>query len=438
MSWTLKNSQYANSTWQNPVATPAFANALTPGSIIIVSVVNWGGTVIPTPTDTAGNTYVDCGVGKILYSSSACAVQVFYALNTHSTASNVVSVARASGYLGVDASEWTGNASSSPVDVYASTANGTHSGSGTDNFTTPSANTTANGELIYGFVGYVSATITAGTNFTQVTNDSQGEAEYQIQSAAGSIKATWSENYAYGNNYGAIMVAFKAASSGTQYTSPLTSSMSAFSGGIARKDAKGITSSMSTFAGARPAMFVSSGKTASLSAFGGVVAKQGNKSLASSMSTFAATIARSALKALAVGMPAFAGGVARKTSKGIAAATNTMAGALARITGKTIGAQLPVFSVVSAHFVVKLFAAGMNAFSGVIGKQTQKLIAAAVNGWAAILAAFAAGFEVALQQAYSLPGRQKAFEMSGRDRNFELAGRTRTFELPGRQRVFDV
>ena len=359
------------------VAVQVISSTVTLSSIASASRVSGGFTILQTDTS---------------YSSSKG--YIAYGIVTSSGSCVITFTLSASASAGAIAHEISG-VSASPLDVDAMLYNGygTTVSSG-------SVTTTAAGDYVFGVgfdCGAMGATFTHGTGFTaRIDLAEYCHTEDEIQSAAGAITAAYSVS-ANGYYAGAI-IAFKAASTGNQYTSTPTASMSAFSGAIARLDAKGISSAMSTFAGGMNRLGAK-GVAASLSAFGGAVNKRGAKSLAASMSA--------------------------------------MAGALARITGKTLSAQLQAFSVNSVRSVVKSFASALS-FAAQIGKQTEKLIAAAMNGWVAVLAAFATGFEVACQHAYGVPGRQKAFEMPGRERNFELAGRARAFKLPGRQRIFET
>ncbi len=206
--WTLKNSTITAGSTANPFVMGAFAHPLTPGSIIIVS-FGANGTSIPVPTDDAGNTYYDYGGGPVqdhltLYDYN------FYALNTHSTALNKIYISNSGGSFiyGSVGSEWTGGVPSSPVDVYAITALGI-AGSGTDNASTASADTTQKGDLIYGHViCWGGPAHSAGTGFTYIGNNNY-PGEYLIQSSLGTVAATWTVGS--GDYYGAIMVAFKQA-----------------------------------------------------------------------------------------------------------------------------------------------------------------------------------------------------------------------------------
>lgn len=110
-------------------------------------------------------------------------------------------------------SEYSGAATTSPVDATASNlAAGTTTPNG---ITSGTAGTTQSGDLIYGGVIDVLSTndITAGTGYTQYAtlNGSDTTNEYADQLAPTTTAATWS--FSNTDNYVAIMVAFKKASS---------------------------------------------------------------------------------------------------------------------------------------------------------------------------------------------------------------------------------
>lgn len=103
-----------------------FASPLTSGSIILLA---WEGDVgaansANTPTDTAGNTYVRVLSNSVL---STFDLEIWYALNTHTTASNKVTVTDtiggSDGILVIE--EWSGAATSSPTDGSASAGDAT-------------------------------------------------------------------------------------------------------------------------------------------------------------------------------------------------------------------------------------------------------------------------------------------------------------------------
>jgi hypothetical protein len=207
-AWAKTNDKYGSGTG-DPVSTPAFTSALTNPSIIIVGVYR-SSTTIATPTDTAGNAYVDCGAGLVLWNVSAYSVRLFYSLNTHTTASNVVSVANAGGKsVIVVALEWTGGATSSPIDgTPVGNPNANTGTGGGQNMTAGPTTPSVNGDLIVGFSRALTGTVTVGTGFTGSASSYMWE--YLIQATAAPISATWSNNT---NNakYGAIVAAFKLA-----------------------------------------------------------------------------------------------------------------------------------------------------------------------------------------------------------------------------------
>lgn len=115
---TGKNTGFASS-----VATAAFGSPLTNTSLILVC---WEGDGVATwstgntPTDTAGNTYV---LVTNTLSSGVFNSEMWYAENTHTTASDVITVGDKGGGIDstVTAEEWTGLATSNPLDQVAST-----------------------------------------------------------------------------------------------------------------------------------------------------------------------------------------------------------------------------------------------------------------------------------------------------------------------------
>jgi len=221
-AWVEKNTKPGAAGSGNPWTIQAFSNALTPGTIILVSVGS-SANPIPTPTDTAGNTYLDCGAGEVAVGGGGYYIQTFYALNTHTTASNQISFSNSGGYTywGV-ASEWSGNRSTSPIDVVSSTANGITT-SGNDNVTSGAATTTVDGELIYGWERSYGGAMALGTGFSWVYN-SDYPAEYAIQSSAGSIAVTWTNTGGSGIHYGAIMTTIKPPTP-SNYSAPITENL---------------------------------------------------------------------------------------------------------------------------------------------------------------------------------------------------------------------
>jgi hypothetical protein len=247
--WTLKNHQAGYLSGGNPLSLSAFSGPLTNPSLIVVvlRVESYKPPLGTVPTDTAGNAYQDCGPGRVNVQNSNYPTQVFYAQNTSTTASNVVSIANPNGGgFTLDASEWTGGTAGVAVDVYASTSSGNSGTGGGQNMTSGSATTAVPGELIFGqgatqsgHIGYTP--YGTGTGFTLLaTPDFINESEYLVQGSAGPIAATWADPT---NNdlYGAIMVAFRpadAAYSAAVAESQTASDALARSGIFSRGDAE--------------------------------------------------------------------------------------------------------------------------------------------------------------------------------------------------------
>ena len=219
--FTVTNNGYVNGSGSSVTSATlsTFSTALTNPSIIFVEEYAVGTpSSFPVPTDTAGNTYVDCGPGKILYNSSAVTLECFYALNTHTTASNIVTIHASSSvtYMNGTAFEVTGGATSSPIDGgsgvgYSSLANGTGGSSGANALYGNAITPAGSGDLIIGMFAGANAIPTAGTSpnaYTAVNVSAHAVSEYFYQLVSASIDATAGSTYS-GDSYGNITVALK-------------------------------------------------------------------------------------------------------------------------------------------------------------------------------------------------------------------------------------
>lgn len=214
-SWTITNhkvGQASAGTGSPNLAAPAFDNALTNGSTIIAFVFNGavsGDTF--SVTDTAGNTYSDCGAGAGQTGGATATIQVFVAANSNTTASNVVTFhsSGSTNYPRIIAFEVVGGAASA-VDVTSKVENQTSSSGSADNCSAGAVTTSTNDELVFcGFADIVD-TVTNGVSPAPTAIDSWTNitAEYYIKATAGSITGTASEPTS-GIGYGAIVVALK-------------------------------------------------------------------------------------------------------------------------------------------------------------------------------------------------------------------------------------
>ena len=207
----------------NPENSGVFTSALTNPSIIIDAVGRASNAAI-TPTDVATNSYGDCGPGSIAagIGGAAGTIQCFYALNTHTTASNNVHQSNAVGdYVNNTALEFTGVVTSSPVDGgsaagYNSTASGSTGTGGGQNVSAGALSTSTNGDLIYACATGMNGTMTANTGggYTSTAVPGSMACEYLVQATHGAITPTFSDN-TNSDTYGAFAVAFKAAAGGT-------------------------------------------------------------------------------------------------------------------------------------------------------------------------------------------------------------------------------
>ena len=219
--FTVTNNGYVNGSGSSVTSATlsTFSTALTNPSVIFVEEYAVGTpSSFPVPTDTASNTYVDCGPGKILYNSSAVTLECFYALNTHTTASNIVTIHASSSvtYMNGTAFEVTGGATSSPIDGgsgvgYSSLANGTGGSSGANALYGNAITPAGSGDLIIGMFAGANAIPTAGTSpnaYTAVNVSAHAVSEYFYQLVSASIDATAGSTYS-GDSYGNITVALK-------------------------------------------------------------------------------------------------------------------------------------------------------------------------------------------------------------------------------------
>lgn len=108
--------------------------------------------------------------------------------------------------------EVSGADAGAPLDVHTVQSQ-TNPGSGTDAITSGSVSTSTSGQYVYGAtIPSNNSTFSAGTGFTDVTHVALAAAEYQIQSAAGSIAATFTESGGTLTYFTAVAT-FKAAAS---------------------------------------------------------------------------------------------------------------------------------------------------------------------------------------------------------------------------------
>jgi hypothetical protein len=276
---------------------------------------------ISAPTDTAGNTWLDCGAGPVAYSGSYV-IQLFYVPSCKGTTSdNVVS---ASNYA-VLLLEVSGAASSNPVEAFVSNPEAT-TGSGSNNGTAGNLTTSDADFMVVGTLSSFNQSAGSNVAWTVAPNDSQGNSilEYFAQTAAGLIAGDYTDSNS-GQTYCAVMVAFKPA------------------GGV--QNLYSISGAMANFSGSAN--------------------KQVGKAPASGLALFSSSVSKQADKAVPASLALFAGSMGKQTAK-LVASTFTLAGSL----NKTVRAA---------------FSAAMALMSGSRGRQTSTALQSAMSLWQGVL-----------------------------------------------------
>ena len=190
----------------------AFTSLNTAGNTIIVA-VSWGDNPAASlsASDTLGNTY--SVATNDFDAGNRQGLAILYAPNIRGGANTVtVNLGLTLGYRRIIVSEYSGIATTAPLDVTAKNqAPGT---TATDGVTSGAASTTLNGDLIFGVAmddSGLFGTITAGTGFTRraFVNNMDLATEDRVQATAGSIAATFT--FTLPDQYLAQMAAFKAS-----------------------------------------------------------------------------------------------------------------------------------------------------------------------------------------------------------------------------------
>ena len=226
------------------VADDSYANTMSasfPGNTasgdLIVVAVSWdtSANAQPTVSDSQGNTYALATTSNNTATDQGLAV--YYAANIAGGADTVtVTLNPSAGYRRLAVQEYSGIATTNPVDVTAEDIN-VNGSTSTDSVTSTSATTTVNGDLIFGVATQDSGTdtISAGTGFAQrvaVNNGSDNPmlTEDLVQNAAGSVAATFT--LLTPGSYQAQMVAFKGAGNSGPSAPPVINSPNSANGTV--------------------------------------------------------------------------------------------------------------------------------------------------------------------------------------------------------------
>ena len=195
--------------------TLAFGSNNTAGSLIVVA-TTWDASTATgiTCADSKGNVYAT--PLKLLDTNAQQYIGVCYAPNIAAGANSVTVTYTGGtppvGFRELSIHEYSGVATTNPLDTSASTFG---SGStGADGYTTTASTTTTNGDLIFGMMmddAGTSATLSAGTGFNtlraNIASPGPFAAEDKVQATAGSVAATFTSTAAH--TYAAYMLAFK-------------------------------------------------------------------------------------------------------------------------------------------------------------------------------------------------------------------------------------
>lgn len=201
------------------------SNALTNPSIIVVAITNVGSTVLNTPSDTAGNTYIDytgsaTNAGKInTGSGNAWSMNLYYALNTSTVSNTITETAPGSGgQISINAEEWTGGVTSSPLDQKTVVSNVSIGGATGQNISM-GFTTTQGGELIFALIQPENGQPIQGPSWPGPqwcafpSGESCSTDGYQfiataVQRAKGAFAGTWSDSDT-SDVYSGIMMSLK-------------------------------------------------------------------------------------------------------------------------------------------------------------------------------------------------------------------------------------
>ncbi|HVJ09778.1 MAG TPA: N,N-dimethylformamidase beta subunit family domain-containing protein [Acidisarcina sp.] len=149
-------------------------------------------------SDTLGNTYIPA-MSPVSDPNQNVTTYLWYVPSCKGGANTVTLIPSTAAALEIHVSEWSGVSATNPVDKSASaTGNSASVSSG-------AATTTANGELIYGYT-FLLNTASAGTGFTSISLVNGDMSEYELQPAAGSIAATFTQTSGY---WLALMATFR-------------------------------------------------------------------------------------------------------------------------------------------------------------------------------------------------------------------------------------
>lgn len=189
-------------------ATAAFGAAKTNPSLLIAFGMSDSGTITSTG-------FTDSGAGAVPFNASAFVTAVLYEENT-STTTTAITLSTTGSFYSVGVCEYTGAATSSPLEAFCSNANASSTGTGTNNTSCSSAMSLSNSDLIFNSVWPVNGPIVAGTGYTRRVAISGGQCdEFNV---TGSQNPNQTDQNGATDAYASIAIAIKPAGGGSTPT----------------------------------------------------------------------------------------------------------------------------------------------------------------------------------------------------------------------------
>jgi hypothetical protein len=183
----------------------AFSSNVHAGDTLIVTGAASAPSSSLTISDSAGDTFVPV-IGPISQTGQNVTAYTWIAINAKGGPDTVTLTPSSADALEIHISEWSGISQVSPVDQTSSAmGNGSQISSG-------SKTTTQSGELVYGYA-FAGNNASSGSGFTGLSLTNGDLDEYEIQTSAGSVAATFTQQ---SNYWLAMMATFKPASQDTQ------------------------------------------------------------------------------------------------------------------------------------------------------------------------------------------------------------------------------
>lgn len=202
---TLVSGQTAAGEGISSSLTISLPNNPTQGNLVVVGVAYVAGTA--TCADGASNSFTNSPAGQVACQAAVGGyLNVFYLANAPSNANKSIIISGLSGGGAAWAAEFSGAATSSPVDTYNSYTGSTSSTA----ISEPTIVPNFVGDLFFAVANFQQTMTSVNSPFSIVKSIESGDgAAYYINSGSSSTTPTWNQSPA--GELAALMVAFKAA-----------------------------------------------------------------------------------------------------------------------------------------------------------------------------------------------------------------------------------